>query len=170
MKIFIRFAVLLNFSITVCACSVRLNPDDFTQRYTDLPQLRNLQPLTVKVNLSGTKDKALPLAGPDVIINEDEFTNELAKRLKDNLEHNGVSVVPDSSRVIEIKTTHIALQPDRTIYCVIDFNRKLGDGAFYGFQARSKNWNYKTACDEALNQAVSLILNDSDTLKYLKGE
>lgn len=170
MKTLYRLALLLNFLITLCACSARLNPGDFKQQIISSPQLKNLQALTVKANLTGTQDKALPLAGVDVVINSDEFTKEIVKRLTENLEHNGISVVSNSSRVIEIQTTHVGLQPDRTFYCVIDFNRKLGANVYYGFQARSKNWSYETACEEALNQAVSLILNDSDTLKYLKGE
>jgi hypothetical protein len=156
--------------MTICACSVRLNPGDFKQENNSLPQLKNLQPLAIKAKLTGTKDKALPLAGTDVIINEDEFTKELVKRLKNSLEYNGITISQDVPRVIEIQTTYVSLQPDRTTYCVIDFNRKLSNDAIHGFQARSKSWNYETACDEALNQAVSLILNDPDTLKYLKGE
>jgi hypothetical protein len=53
---------------------------------------------------------------------------------------------------------------------VIDFNRKLGSGEYYGFQSRSKSWSYETACEEALNNAVTDLLADPLTIRYLRGE
>lgn len=156
--------------LTNLSCTARLDPTDFDTKTISAPVLQNARTVTVKAKLTGAKDRELPVPGGDVVVNEDEFTEVMVKRMIDVLKNNNVSVIPTSDKVIEIQVVKVSLQPDRTMYCVIDFNRKLGGGEFYGFQSRSKNWNFETACEEALNNAVADILADRATVQYLRGE
>ncbi len=165
-----NFILLLLFSITLTACSVRLTPQDLDQETFTIPSLNHSKPVTILAKLNNTEDITLPIAGPDIVINEDQFSLDLVQRLEKNLKHNGVIIDENAPLSVTIEITHIEIQPDRKMYCVIDFNRKFGDQIFLGFQARSRSWNLKTACEEALNDAVNIILNDQDTMNYLKGE
>jgi len=151
------------------SCTAHLSPRELDIKENIVLSLQNIKPVAIRAKLVGSKDRVLPLAGADVIINEDEFTEVLVEQLIDTLQNNNVPVVPESDRLIEIQVARVSLQPDRTIYCVIDFNRKLGNGDFYGFQSRSKSWNFKTACEDALKNTVTDILHNQDTIKYLKG-
>lgn len=162
---------IISIVIFVCfSCTSHLNPRELDIQESPVASFQNIKPVSIRAKLIGSKERALPLAGADVIINEDEFTEVLTERLIDTLKDNNVPVVPESDRLIEIQVVHVSLQPDRTFYCVIDFNRKLGKGNFYSFQSRAKDWNFNTACGDALKNTVSDILNDPDTIKYLKGE
>lgn len=164
--------IFINIAVLACwSCTSHLSPRDLdTQDVSTTPSLQNIKPVTIRAKLVGSKERVQPLAGTDVIVNEDEFTQVLVERLIDALKHNNVPVVPASDRSIELQVVRVSLQPDMTFYCVIDFNRKLGNGEFYGFQSRSKNWNYETACEDAIKTTVTDILHDQDTIKYLRGE
>lgn len=164
--------IFINIAVLACwSCTSHLSPRDLdTQDVSTTPSLQNIKPVTIRAKLVGTKERVQPLAGTDVIVNEDEFTQVLVERLIESLKRNNVPVVPASERSIEIQVVRVSLQPDMTFYCVIDFNRKLGNGEFYGFQSRSKNWNYETACEDAIKTTVTDILHDQDTIKYLRGE
>lgn len=170
MKQIVRLGIINMLMFTSWSCTSHLNPRDLDIQEISIPSLQNIKPVTVRARLIGSKKRELPLAGADVIVNDDEFSEVLVDRLIGSLKHNNVPVVPESERLIEIQVVRVSLQPDMTFYCVIDFNRKLGKGEFYGFQSRSKNWNFKTACEDALNNTVTDILNDQDTIKYLRGE
>lgn len=152
------------------SCTYHLSPRELDIQKSPVSSLKNIKPVSVRAKLVGSKEKVLPLAGTNVSVNEDEFTDVLVERLIDALRDNNIPVVPASDRSIELQVVDVSLQPDRTIYCVIDFNRKLGKGDFYGFQSRSKDWNFKTACEDALKNTITDILNDADTIKYLKEE
>ncbi len=166
----IKICFIVLISLALESCSTRLDPKDLDIKSIVSPVLQNIKPVAVRAKTIGTKEKVLPIAGSDIIVNEDEFTQALAERLIATLKQNNVPVVPGADRVIEVQVVKVALQPDRTHYCVIDFNRRLGNDEFFGFQSRSKNWNYETACEEALNNTVTDLLSDQDTVKYLKGE
>lgn len=162
---FFVLTALLNVS-----CTTTLNPKDFEIGNFATPNLMGIKPLAIKAKIAGKKATETPLPGGNVLINEDEFTQALVDRIIDKLKRSNAPIIPASERSIEIQVVKVSLQPTNTIYCVIDFNRKLGNEEFYGFQSRSKNWNYKTACEEALNNAVNDVLIDQNTLCYLKGE
>jgi hypothetical protein len=171
MKQMFRLIVISIVILASWSCTSHLSPRDLdTQDVSTIPSLQNIKPVTIRAKLVGSKERVQPLAGSDVIVNEDEFTQVLVERLIESLKRNNVPVVPASERSIEIQVVKVSLQPDMTFYCVIDFNRKLGNGEFYGFQSRSKNWNYETACVDALKTTVTDILHDQDTIKYLRGE
>ena len=170
MKQIIRLGLTIIVMFAGLSCTTRLNPHDLDIEVASVPPLQNIKPVTIRAKLVGSKERELPLAGTDVIVNEDEFTEVLVERLIDTLKKNNVPVVPNSERSIEIQVVRVSLQPDRTFHCVIDFNRKLGNGDFYGFQSRAKDWNFETSCEEALKNTVNDILNNRDTIKYLKGE
>jgi hypothetical protein len=170
MKKIIRLGMVALVMFVGLSCTTRLSPHDLDIEGISVPPLQNIKPVTIRAKLVGSKERELPLAGTDVIVNEDEFTAVLVERLIDTLKKNNVPVVSESERSIEIQVVRVSLQPDRTFYCVIDFNRKLGNGDFYGFQSRAKNWNFNTACEDALKNTVNDILNNQDTIKYLRGE
>jgi hypothetical protein len=170
MKQIVRLGIINIMMFGGLSCTTHLSPRELDIQESSVPTLQNIKPVTIRAKLVGSKERVLPLAGADVIVNEDEFTEVLVERLIDALQNNNVPVTPESDRLIEIQVARVSLQPDRTFYCVIDFNRKLGKGSFYGFQSISKNWNFKTACEDALKNTVTDILNDQDTIKYLKGE
>jgi hypothetical protein len=135
-----------------------------------VPSLQNTKSISVKAHLVGTKKRAIPLPGVTVSVNEDEFTTVLVAKLTEALQRGNVTVLANSSRVVELQVVRVSIQPELTMHCVIDYNRKLGDGEFYGFQSRSNSWNFITACDEALQKAANKILSDPDTVSYLRGE
>jgi len=134
------------------------------------PPLQDLTPITLRARPVGSKIREVPLPGASVTVNEDEFTDVLVDRMNEALKRKNIPVVSNSDRIVEIQVVRVSLQADRTIYCVIDFNRKLGDGDFYGFQSRSKNMNFITSCDEALTRAANDIFNNQETITFLKGE
>lgn len=166
----IRLVTVISIALICISCTAYLDPHDFDRENITAPSFQSPKPISVKARLVGTKERELPVAGATVIVNEDEFTKELVEQVSEALKNKNIQVVPHSDRVVEIQVVRVALQPDRTIYCVIDYNRKLGDGAFYGFQSRSKNWNFNTACNDALKEAANAILNEQTTIKYFKGE
>lgn len=162
---FVLITALLNVS-----CTATLNPQEFDIANTVAPNLKDVKPISIKAKIIGKKTTEIPLPGGNVLINEDEFTQSLVDRIADRLKRSNVPIVPASERSIEIQVVKVSIQPTNTIYCVIDFNRKLNNEEFYGFQSRSKNWNYETACEQALSNAVNDVLIDPNTLRYLKGE
>jgi hypothetical protein len=162
---FIVITALLNVS-----CTTTLNPKDFESENLATPNFMGVKPLAIKAKMTGNKATEAPLPGGNVLISEDEFTQALVDRLIETLKRSNAPIIPASERSIEIQVVKVSLQPTNTIHCVIDFNRKLGKEEFYGFQSRSKNWSYETACEEALKDAVNDVLTDRNTLRYLKGE
>jgi hypothetical protein len=170
MKLILRIGVVNILIFACCSCTSHLNPRDLDIQAISIPTLQNINSVTIRARLIGSKERELPLAGTDVIVNEDEFTEVLVERLIDTLKHNNVPVAPKSERSIELQVVRVSLQPGMTFYCVIDFNRKLGKGEVYGFQSRSKSWNYETACEDALKNTVTDIIQNQDTIKYLRGE
>jgi hypothetical protein len=170
MKRPIRIAVISMMMFSSLSCSYHLSPRELDIKSGTVLSLQNIKPVSIKAKLVGTKERLLPLAGTDVTVNEDEFSDVLVEHLTEILQNSNVSVAPMSERLIEIQVVRISLQPDTTFNCVIDFNRKLGKGEFYGFQSRAKSWNFMTACQEALKKTATDILNDQRTIKYLQGE
>ncbi len=169
MNLINKLAVLTTIFLCV-ACTTTLNPHDFDTNDLATLNLKGVKPLAVKARITGNKASVSPLPGGDVIFNEDEFTRVLVDRMISTLQHNNVSIVPDSDRTIEIQVVKVSIEPSSTIYCVLDFNRKLDKQEFYGFQSRAKHWNFKTACEQAINNAVNDLLLDQNTIRYLKGE
>lgn len=162
---FFIITILLNVS-----CTTTLNPKDFEVGNFATPNLMGIKPVAIKAKIAGKQSSEIPLPGGSVLINEDEFTQTLVDRIVDALKRSNTPIAPTSEHSIEIQVVKVSLQPTNTMHCVIDFNRKLDNEEFYGFQSRSKSWNYETACEEALNNAVNDVLNDRNTLRYLKGE
>lgn len=171
MKRLLRFALVSVFMFLGMSCSIHLKPQDFEMKEFSVPDLHNIQPVTIQSRIIGAKDRSLSLPGSTIAtVNEDEFTEVLVKRLKSIIEGKNVSIESRAKKSIEIQVVRVSIQPDRTMFCVIDFNRKLGDGEFYGFQSRSKHWSFITSCDNALRQAAIDTLADQDTIRYLKGD
>lgn len=152
------------------SCSTYLEPSDFELDEVVAPSIRISKPIAVKPHLIGTKERELPLAGTNVIVNEDEFTKVLAEKIASALKNKGYPVVSDADRVIEIQVARVSLQPTARMHCVIDYNLKLGDGKFYGFQTSATSWNFETACEMAVQQAANQVLNSQSVIKYFQGE
>lgn len=153
----------------IISCSVPLKPTTFEAE--SLPySLSSAYPLAVKAKLTGKQSYELEMAGPNISVNDDEFTNTVVDQLTRTLQKNGVFVDPNSNRIIEIQVVHIAVQPSGNMFCVIDFNRTLDDGRIRGLQARAGSWNYEKACKQALTNTVAELLKDSETVEYIAGK
>ena len=157
---------------TFCqACAVTINPHNFTINNQASPHLSQLTQgsITIKSQPIETSGRAIPVAGFNITVNENEFTKVLVGKLKSTLNISD-TVTTGESKILTIQVSRVSIQPDIMMNCVIDYNRKLGNGVFFGFQTRSRNWNYETACENALTQAANEILNNRDTVKYFEGE
>lgn len=152
------------------ACSTYLEPRDFDMEEIVAPTIKISKPISVKAYLTGAEEREQPLAGPNVIVNDDAFTKVLAEKIASALKDQGYQVVADSDCVIEIQVARVSLQPTARMHCVIDYNQKLGDGKFYGYQTSATNWNYETACEMALQQAANEILSSQRVIDYFQGE
>ena len=124
----------------------------------------------MRARLTGDPKRKLSIAGPDVVVSEDEFTSALVNGLVQTLRQQSARVDPNAERSIEIRVVRVSLQPTMTFDCVIDFNRWLGGGRLRGLQSRASNWNFQSACTAALSQAAVDTLNDPDTKTYLEGK
>lgn len=102
-------------------------------------------------------------------VDEDEYTRAVIARLADQLRQHGVPIEPGADRLVEIQVTRISIHPQPQFTCVIDFNRRLGDGPARGFQSRAKSWDARKACSAAAAQVVIDTLNAQSMRDYLKG-
>jgi hypothetical protein len=166
-KIFFLFCTLA----LAQGCSFSINPHDF--RLKDIDALHvpfhNKGDIAIEAYLVGASDRKNHVPAGDIVVNDDEFTKVLVKKLKKILNIQSADVV-GSDKVITLQVNRVSIQPLLTINCVIDYNLKFGQGRFYGFQARASNWNYETACEMALSKAAINIINYRETIHYLKGK
>jgi hypothetical protein len=102
-------------------------------------------------------------------VDEDQYTTSVIERLAEQLREHGVRVESGADHVIEIQVVRISVHPKPQFTCVIDFNRRLGEGPARGLQSRAKSWAAPKACSAAASQVVIDILNDPSTRDYLKG-
>lgn len=153
------------------ACgTVRMKPADFPVADAQIPALaRDLQ-IAVRPRFSRTPLRELRITGTNPIVSDDEFTASLVERLSRTLRERGVTLDPDAPRSIEIQVVKVALQQDLSLFCVIDFNRWLGDGRVRGLQSRARSVSFRTACAAAVSQAAVETLRDPETLAYVNGE
>jgi len=170
MKKFIKLSISICAILAGVSCTINLDPHEFDIEGIKVVSLSGIESVAVYPKLVGAKERELPLAATTVIVNEDGFTKVLTGEVEKVLKENSVHVNSDSEKSIEIQVVRVSLQPDRTTYCVIDYNRKLGKGEAYGFQSKSKEFSFITACENALKNAATDILNDSTTIKYFRGE
>ena len=119
--------------------------------------------------LAFNREREVSIPGGKASVDEDEYTTAVVKRLAEQLRAHGVRVEPGANRVIEIRVVRVSIQPQPTFTCVIDFNRRLGDGPVQGLQSRAESWNFQKSCSAATAQVVIDILNDPTTLDFLKG-
>jgi hypothetical protein len=165
----LRICSLWALPLVLGACAVQMRLKESKIPDGAIAKLHATAPVSVRPRVVGSTKHALEIAGPNITVDEDQFSSELVNRVLEALLAQSVPVDPDAERSIELQVVRVALQPDRTFFCVIDFNRRLEDGRLRGLQSRSKNWNYETACGEALSQAVVDLLDDPETRAYLEG-
>lgn len=153
------------------ACgTVRMRPPEFPVADARVPALARDIRIAIRPRFSRTPPRELRLTGANPIVSDDEFTAALVERLSRTLRERGVTLDPDAPRSIDLQVVRIALQPDRTFFCVIDFNRWLGDGRVRGLQSRAKSVSSRKACAVALSEAVVDTLSDPETLAYVNGD
>jgi hypothetical protein len=105
-----------------------------------------------------------------VSVDEDEYTTAVITRLAEQFREHGVRVESGADHVVEIQVVRITIHPKPQYTCVIDFNRRLGNGPVRGLQSRAeRGWDARKACAAAASQVVIDILNDPATRDYLKG-
>ncbi len=147
-----------------------MKPPDFRVEEAQIPALARDIRIAIHPRFSHTPLRELRITGANPIVSDDEFTAALVERLSRTLRERGVTLDPDASRAIEIQVVRVALQPDYAIFCVIDFNRWLGDGRVRGLQSRARSVSFRTACAAAVSQAVVDTLSDPETLAYVNGD
>jgi hypothetical protein len=163
-----RFRSLIALPLLAGGCAVHMQAAEGKIPEGAIPKLDVTTPVAIRPRIVGSAKHELPIAGANVTVDEVQFSSELANGVLEALRLQSAPVDPDAARSVELQVVRVALQPDRTIFCVIDFNRRLGDGRVRGLQSRSKDWNFQTACSDALAQAVVDTLNDPDTRSYLE--
>jgi len=160
MKKIMRLFIIIISHIVILSCiscTTYLNPYNFDMKGIHAPFLQTSKPISVRARLVGTSVRELPLPSGAVIVNEDDFTKVLVDKITESLKNKAVTVTHDTDGTIEIQVDRVSIEPTATMNCVIDYKRRLGNGEFYGFQSRSENWNFVTACDNALEKAVNDI-------------
>ena len=160
-------ALVAGFVVVSMGCATPLRIKEFDIPEASIPSVVSSHVVSVDAIPLGRGRRVVPLAGPNVSVDEDEVGMAVASRMAEQLRQRGVTVEAGGSRVIAIQVVRVSLQPDRKIWCVIDFNRRLGGGRFFGFQSRAKSWSFEKACAAAVSQAVIDQLNDASTLAYL---
>lgn len=161
--------ILIFFIISGSSCSLHLNPHNFNSIELSVPTLHDIQPVAIRAKLNNKPERELPLAGPDVVVIDDQFAEVIVERLINTLKKQGVEIDPNAKKSIEIEIPHVSFLTTARIYCVIDYNRKLGNGEFYGFQSRYNEIS-EMGCNKAIDNAVIQILNDPETISYLTGD
>lgn len=101
--------------------------------------------------------------------NDQDFAEEIAARLREELEQMGVPVQEGAGRVLELEGVRVSILVAMRCHCAIDLNRRLGDGPLRGYQSRGSGRNVEKACQEALSNAVLDTLADPDVERYLRG-
>jgi hypothetical protein len=165
----LRIASLLVLPLVLGACTVQMRLVEAKIPDGAIAKLHAPNPIAVRPRLVGSAKRPLSIGSMTINVDEDQFSSELVNRVLGALRAQSVPLDPDAARSVELQVVRVALQPDSTFLCVVDFNRRLGDGRVRGLQSRSRNWNYETACAEALSQAVADTLSDPDTRAYLEG-
>jgi hypothetical protein len=161
--------ILMATALFTAACAAPLKPKEIEPQQASIQQVRTQHPIAVRARLTGDAKRKLSMAGPDVVVSEDEFTSALVNGLIQTLRQHSVRVDPGAERSIEVQVVRVSLQPTMTFDCVIDFNRWLGQGPVRGLQSRANSWNFQNACNAALSQAAADTLNDPGTRAYLEG-
>jgi hypothetical protein len=81
-----------------------------------------------------------------------------------------VRVERGAGRQVEMQVVRITIHMKPQYTCVIDFNRRLGEGPLRGLQSRAKSgMNARRACSAAAAQVVIDTLNDPLFREYLNG-
>jgi hypothetical protein len=127
-------------------------------------------PVEVRASFGLKGRHTISAGASSVSVDEDEYTTAVIMRLGEQFRENGVRVEPGGNRVIEIQVVRVSVHPKPQFTCVIDFNRRFGDGSVRGLQSRAEAWAAEKACSAAVSQVVIDTLNDPHTREYLKGE
>ncbi len=123
--------------------------------------------LRAKLGLKGRR--VISQGVSNLSVDEDLYTAAVISRLSEQLRKRGVRVELDADRSIEVGIVHITIHMKPQFTCVIDFNRRLGDGPLRGLQSRVKRWRADKACSAAAAQVVIDTLNDPSVRAYLIG-
>lgn len=134
-----------------------------------IPQLTTQSPVDVRPDLTYAGDRTMGVPGGSTArVSEDEFTTTLVTGVRAALESRGVPVQSGAPLAIEAGVVRVSIQPEPSMACVIDYNVKLGTGRVYGMQARGENWNFQTACQLGITEAVVAVVNEPSVLRYLE--
>ena len=167
----IKIFLFLCIVVLIQGCSFSINPHDFKLKDIDALNVpfENTRDIAIKAFLVGAQDRKNHVPAGDIVVNDDEFTKVLVKKLKQLLNIQGENIT-GGDKVITVQVKRVSIEPLLTIKCVIDYNLKFGQGKFYGFQVKASNWNYETACEMALSKAAKNFFNHQQTIHYLNGE
>ena len=105
-------------------------------------------------------------AGNSYEANLDDFSQELARLLRESLQNGGATLGP-GHKTIEVQVVYVDYLFQGP--CLVDFDTRLGTGEVFGLQASGDGARFDTACRLAFESAVLQALEDPRTMAYLGG-
>lgn len=96
--------------------------------------------------------------------NLDDFSQELARLLRETLQNGGATVAP-GHRSIEVQVVYVDFMFQGP--CLVDFDTRLGSGEVFGLQSSGDSMYFEKACRLAFESAVKQVLDDPRTVAYL---
>ncbi len=97
-------------------------------------------------------------------MNLDDFSNELARLVRESLQNAGAAIAP-GHKTIEVRVVYLDFMFQGP--CLVDFDTHLGSGEIFGLQASGERSFYDKACRLAFEAAVKQIVEDPRTTAYL---
>jgi len=96
-------------------------------------------------------------------IDLNEFSEELARLLRESLEEAGGSAGAGPEIRVQVDYVDFMFQGP----CLLDYRVVLGDGEPFGLQSSGDSTNFAYACRAALEAAVSQVFDDERTVTFL---
>ena len=99
------------------------------------------EPVELRGSFSLQGSHIIPQIVGGLSVDLDQYTIAVITRMAEELRGQGAIVESAAEHRIEIQVVRISIHPEPLFTCVIDFNRRLGDGPALGFQSRANSWD-----------------------------
>lgn len=97
----------------------------------------------------------------------DQFSDELARLVRESLEKAGTATGP-GSKTLEVQVIYLDFMYQGP--CLVDYRVALGNGEVFGAQSTGDSANFAKACRMALQSAVERIVGDPRAVAYARGD
>jgi hypothetical protein len=157
--------------LAAAGCTTTLEPRELEGRIEAPWRATSAEPVFVTTPPEGSMGwEKRRVSTTTIRWNDQDFAEEIVARLREELGQMGVPVQEGAARVIELEGVRVSILVALRNHCVIDLNRRLGEGPLRGYQSRGSGSSVEKACQEALSNAVLDTLADPDVERTLRGE